>query len=34
MKTATIKTTMTPMAGWVSSWQRHSCFMGSAGMSS
>ena len=35
MKTATIKTTMTPMAGYVvSTWQRHSCLSGSAGMSS
>lgn len=35
MKTANIKTTMTPMAGYVvSSWQRHSCLFGIAGISS
>jgi hypothetical protein len=35
MKAANIKTTMTPMAGYVvSSWQRHSCLFGIAGISS
>jgi len=34
MKTATIKTAMTPMSGYVATWQRHSCLLGSAGLSS